>query len=258
MARRQNIETAIQLMEHYPPALEQMTLSLVGQLELHLAMGLSPAEAMDAIRNDDRIFSMDTLATTPVKSLMWSDLRAMEAVAPGASARAMSALRKRARAEIRSGMWGSQAVEDANVQPYQQALYLSLLDELSEEWQPRNGIERALIEQMAQSQTHFQKWQRRLNTLTNLESRKPGKPDAYEPRVSRVQAIDQAMNMTDRFQRMFLRTQRALRDMRRYTINVEHVGQLNVGEQQVNINSPNQPAPTGTTQKALSSESEVA
>jgi len=243
-------------MGRYSPGIEQIAQDLLNHLDYHLACGLSPADALDAVREGDRFHIPDTLATTPVKSLMWSDLRAMEAVTHGSSERAREALRKRARAEIQSGMWGCAAVQDASVQPYQQALYLALLDELTEGWQPRNGIERTLIEQMAQSHFQFQTWQKRLNTLINAERRKPGKEEVYEPRVSRTAAIEQAMNMTDRFQRMFLRTQRALRDMRRYTINVEHVGQLNVGEQQVNINGSPEQQPNEPKAKILSYEDE--
>jgi hypothetical protein len=43
--------------------------------------------------------------------------------------------------------------------------------------------------------------------------------------------------MVDRFNRIFLRTLRALRDLRRYTpaVIVQNAGQVNIGEQQVNV-----------------------
>ena len=43
--------------------------------------------------------------------------------------------------------------------------------------------------------------------------------------------------MVDRFHRIMMRTLRALRDMRRYApkIIVQNAGQVNVGEQQVNV-----------------------
>ena len=43
--------------------------------------------------------------------------------------------------------------------------------------------------------------------------------------------------MGDRFNRLFLRTLRALRDLRRYapSVTVQNVGQVNIGQQQVNV-----------------------
>ncbi len=43
--------------------------------------------------------------------------------------------------------------------------------------------------------------------------------------------------MADRFNRLFLRTLRALRDLRRYapSVTVQHAGQVNIGGQQVNV-----------------------
>ena len=58
-------------------------------------------------------------------------------------------------------------------------------------------------------------------------------------RVTQTEAANHDVNLTDRSQRMFLRTQRALRDLHRHSITVERVDQLNMGEQQVNISETN-------------------
>jgi hypothetical protein len=58
------------------------------------------------------------------------------------------------------------------------------------------------------------------------------------PRLSQAEAVDQAAAMVDRFNRMCLRTLRALRDLRRYSppsVVVQHAGQVNVGRQQLNM-----------------------
>jgi len=44
--------------------------------------------------------------------------------------------------------------------------------------------------------------------------------------------------MTERFHRMLIRVQRALRDQRRYGVNVGSVGQLNIGLMQQNVAPP--------------------
>ena len=57
------------------------------------------------------------------------------------------------------------------------------------------------------------------------------------PRVTDSQAIDQAASLADRYHRMFVRSLRALRDLRRYnpTIVFQNTGQVNVGQEQVNV-----------------------
>jgi hypothetical protein len=60
------------------------------------------------------------------------------------------------------------------------------------------------------------------------------------PRVTEAQAVEQAGAMVDRFNRIFLRNLRALRDLRRcpQPIFVQNAGQVNVGQQQVNVSGP--------------------
>jgi hypothetical protein len=57
------------------------------------------------------------------------------------------------------------------------------------------------------------------------------------PRVSVFQVVEQAGAMVDRFNRIFLRSLRALRDLRRCPppVVVQNAGQVNVGQQQVNV-----------------------
>ena len=53
--------------------------------------------------------------------------------------------------------------------------------------------------------------------------------------------------MVDRFNRLFTRTLRSLRDLRRYSASVvvQNVGQLNLGQAQVNITKAEAPPETG-------------
>jgi len=56
-----------------------------------------------------------------------------------------------------------------------------------------------------------------------------------EAQVSSAQAIEQAASIAERFQRMFLRAQRALQKCRRVSVVVQNAKQVNVGSQQVNV-----------------------
>ncbi len=56
------------------------------------------------------------------------------------------------------------------------------------------------------------------------------------PRMGRAAYTERSLRMAERFQRMFLRGLRALRDLRRYapTITIHNEGQVNIGQNQVN------------------------
>jgi hypothetical protein len=72
-----------------------------------------------------------------------------------------------------------------------------------------------------------------LNEKYDIEKRGGWDP----PRVSEAQAIEQTATMIDRFNKILLRTLRALRDLRRYApaVVIQNAGQVNVGGQQVNV-----------------------
>jgi hypothetical protein len=52
------------------------------------------------------------------------------------------------------------------------------------------------------------------------------------PRLKDAEAIDQSAAMVERFNRLFVRTLRTLRDLRRYApaIHIEHAGQVNLAQ----------------------------
>lgn len=102
-------------------------------------------------------------------------------------------------------------------------------------------MERMLIDTMAQAQTMGQYWLNQmilratLERLTVQKFRELGY--SVPPRFDDAKAVDQAADMIDRFNKVFLRTLRALRDLRRNAsaVLVQNAGQVNVGGQQVNI-----------------------
>jgi hypothetical protein len=122
------------------------------------------------------------------------------------------------------------------------AQFLAVRRDLLEAWQPRNGVERQLIDMLAQAQTGYLHWLELLTLRCSTDSsgrkREEGR---WEPvKLSDAEAREQAVAMGERFHGMFLRTLKALRDLRRQTpgVVVQKAGQVNVGRQQVNVNSP--------------------
>ncbi|MBY0460605.1 MAG: hypothetical protein K2V38_25085, partial [Gemmataceae bacterium] len=138
----------------------------------------------------------------------------------------------------------AEAVETFNENAWHRARFLALREELSAEWGPRNGIERQLLDTMAQAQAGYLIWLHRLTAYTSLEScthdrRVQDEGRWQPPRQSDADATEQAAAMMDRFNRIFLRTLRALCDLRRHStpVIVQKGGQMNVAHQQVNLST---------------------
>jgi hypothetical protein len=128
-------------------------------------------------------------------------------------------IRKHALNELQSGHRSAKAMEAyGNHHCWERAQFLAIREDLAADWKPRNGIERQLIDVLAQAQTTMVSWMSRLATYSGMacanqkaEIRDQGKWNP--PRISESQANEQAATMYDRFNRIFMRTLRALRDL---------------------------------------------
>ena len=184
--------------------------------------------------------------TCPPDQVSSIDLYLMARTDPARSTARWEEIKKAALDELRTGHRAGKAVEVGTLDggPWQRAQFLALREELSADWQPRNGIERQLLDTMAQAQAGYLTWLHTLTTRTGLESctndrRVKDEGRWQPPRQSDADALDQAAAMMDRYNRIFLRTLRALCDMRRHSnpVIVQNGGQMNVAQQQVNLNA---------------------
>ena len=195
---------------------------------------MSPADAMKYM--DDQGVSdewIEQIKQTPARQLSWKQLADMEEHTPGSSVAKWEEVKAEMREYVFNGSLASDVLRDTS--PIERAKYGALLESLCMDWQPRSGIEHALMEQMALSLMRTLEWQRILSNWTNwidFDCK-----DDKMPRVSTAEAIGRATEMIDRFNRMFLRTLRSLRDLRRYNapVIVQNAGQVNVGGQQINV-----------------------
>src|SRR5262249_53424216 len=147
----------------------------------------------------------------PPDQVCWFDLDTVARTDPGRAAARWEEIKRAALDELRTGHRAARAVETVKDGAWQRAQFLALREELATEWRPRNGIERQLIDTMAQAQVGYLSWLHMLTVRTNLESctndrryREEGK--WTPPRQKDADALDQAAGMVDRFNRIFLRT----------------------------------------------------
>ena len=130
----------------------------------------------------------------------------------------MGGKQEAALAELQSGHRAAKAVETVNGDAWVRAQFLALRKELADDWQPRNGIERQLIHTMVQAQVGYLTWLQTVTIRTSLGSvtnaRLHKDEGKWAPsRQSDADALEQAAAMMDRYNRIFLRTLRALCEM---------------------------------------------
>jgi hypothetical protein len=120
-----------------------------------------------------------------------------------------------------------------------------------EQWKPSGAIELAMIDTMAQAYSEYLYWSEDVHRRSTTDMKfsqeldedqyyKGAKGNWIPPRVGEQNAIEHAMQMMDRYNRLFLRTLRQLRDLRRYStpITINNPQQVNIaadGGKQVNV-----------------------
>jgi hypothetical protein len=192
---------------------------------------------VDATRSPEE-WLLERIAETPANELSWHDLEVLENQQEGQASQCWQQIKDAARQELVTGQRGAEVVLDCLGTPFERARYAVLREELAKEWQPRNGIEWALIEQMTQMQTMYFHWLSVAHGRVMRIYRGLAKGEArYQaPRVSEQACQEFAADMAERYHKLFLRSLRALQNMRRYApVVVQNAGQVNVGAQQVNL-----------------------
>lgn len=117
--------------------------------------------------------------------------------------------------------------------PLCRARFLAVRDALIAEWKPRGPSELILIEAMAHAYFSKLYWAEELHRRSYVEFRE--KRDQWNtPRVSEAKAIEMAASMMDRFDKIYHRNLRSLRDLRRYAPSMVIQGtQVNIAQHQI-------------------------
>jgi len=182
------------------------------------------------------------LASTPLDEITWSDL---DALALGgddeAYRRLWEKVKEAAREDVGTGHAAARAIEGHSGHCQPRATFLAVRGLLVEAWQPRNGLEVQLLDQIAQAQTELWGWQTAFAALTYIASH--GRAGAvrgerqHEPqRLTVAEELEQAMNMIERWQRFYMRALEALQKLRRRpaSVVVRRAEQVNLAQNQVN------------------------
>ncbi len=232
----------------------ELVATITRQIDFYVAgYGLSPTEAAAKARDlglnvpEDR--SPDQISWFDLSNLMEADSERGRALWVSVKAAAQE--------ELVTGIRLARSVEaQVGGRPYERAQVLAIAAALRTALAPRDGLEELLIHQMACAYELHLRWQevavRRgkqeawhgdRDRRRELERMRPAQRERYEAmegwvpsRVSDAEAIEQAVMIAERYQRAFLRLLAAFRETRRLVgILVVAEGQINIGEQQVNV-----------------------
>jgi hypothetical protein len=219
---------------------EQMAKAKQELMELYVRHhSMTREQALSLVNQQPPAQRAEELMKAPPSRTSWHDLNELSEIDPTLAAEKWEDMIDAATDELASGDWAAQAAIPPEGNCWSRAQFVALRENLAEEWNPRNGIERALIDMMAQALSLRMRWMQQLVVLGSLEASEQKPLGKYQPpRATMFAAIEQSAAMADRFDRMFMRALRQLRDLRRYTIVIQSAGQVNIAEQQVNNPAP--------------------
>lgn len=200
---------------------------------------------------DDPENILKTVLSQSVYSLSWYGLEKLYHHSPQLVKQVWRLICDEAQQELLSGhrMASNFQVTDWQRDPWTRAQFLAIRNGFIEQWKPKGTIEIAMIDMMAQAYNAYQYWceetHRRSTTdakvlsLREEELYKNTHGNWIPQRVGEQAATDHAMQMMDRYNRLFLRTLRQLRDLRRYAapVTINNPQQVNIaadGGQQIN------------------------
>jgi hypothetical protein len=201
---------------------------------------LAPEEARAKARESPPEY-LDRVLTGPPDQVSWFDLETIAEQDPAQALRRWEEVKQAAREEVRNGHRAARAIEDGGGGPWERALFSAVRAELAEAWGPRNAVERLLVDQLAQWQVLLWRWQEALTAWTTCATYRPRRAKKGEPyeamRISEAEALEGAAGMVERIHRLYLRTLKALQELRRVRppVVVRRAGQVNIGQQQVNV-----------------------
>lgn len=211
--------------------------------------------------DDEAVELFDRMMRLPTEYISLLDLMELNRNSPSMAQNVWEMVKREAAREFESGHRAAAAFEPADymTDAWNRASYLGLRESFIEEYQPKGGIELSMIDALAQAYLLLQHWTeesvRRAKTRPREENHQFAQwkqwkkeanakqwDDGYwdRPLVSEQQAVEHAAQMADRFQRMYFRALRNLRDWRRHNppVTINKPQQVNIaadGGQQINV-----------------------
>jgi hypothetical protein len=203
----------------------KLAAAYLDRVEQYMALrGMSLHEATAKANEPAPLSRISAIGEIPLEHTTWADLGELNTNTPEMALQRWRQIREAALEAVRSGDCAGGYLEGRRALPWQRALFLAIRQELADGWQPRNGVERQLLDMMAQAQVAIFYWEEQVMDADH------------------VLEAGEAAGMVDRFNRIFVRNLRALCELRKapQAVVVQNVGgQVNLGQQQLNTQNGN-------------------
>jgi hypothetical protein len=227
-----------------------------------LSVDEARTRAFHVCENEEQAKALfDSLMNKPLHSVDFNSLSELYAGAPRVAERMWEMIKTEGRAEFESGHLAANTMFPVPhmKQAWNIARFLGVRESFIDDWNPQGGTEVALIDMLAQTYFQWQYWVEQVVLRSETRPRaehpdyvqwkqwqeKKKKTQSWSegywfPQyIAEQSAIDHAVQTADRFNRIFMRTLRQLRDLRRYSpVTINSPQQVNIaahGGQQVNV-----------------------
>jgi hypothetical protein len=193
--------------------------------------------------------ALEMVRTDPVEQIAWWTLSTAMEHDPEAALAAWKRIGDAARQEWQSGHRTAQSLERGGT-PWDRARFLALRETFRDDWKPRDGIESALVDLLAQSFGMYLRWMERLELYVETECRAEDSKLAREgywmpPRIGEAKWMAWCAEQAEAAHRRFLMTLKSLQDLRRLpAVSITTIGQLNLAQNQINLSSDEDSAGT--------------
>jgi hypothetical protein len=151
----------------------------------------------------------------PPDAVSWGDLTTLFLSDPAVALEKWMETREAAREELQGGARAAGAVQAVSTTPWSLAQFLAVRDKLIAEWHPEHACEFLLIDQAAQAYTLVTYWQEEVTARTAHWDVGGRGARPAEKLLDDWLALDESMRMYERWHTIYVRTLKALRDMRR-------------------------------------------
>ena len=204
--------------------------------------GIGPAEAETKAREHGD-WAVAAIERDPPDQVSWWNLATAMEHDPEAVRRAWARIKSEARKELGSGHRTADALTWGRT-PWDRARFLAIREAFTTDWQPRGGIESALLDLLAQSFAAHLLWTERLSMYHETQCQSEDvkqKREGYwmPPRMGEARWLDWCAGQAEAAHRRFLMTLKTLHELRRLpAVFVAGAGQVNIGDQQVNVAHP--------------------
>ena len=204
-------------------------------------MSISDAVAKTEWKDEPEEAKRAFVEKRPVDELSWFDFSTAAEIDPSLSESLWEKVKREAVEEFLGGHRGADTI-DGDESPWDRARYLAIRNGFIDDWKPDGAVELSLIETLAQCYTLYLQWMKRMALQTVYDATRVNndlkRNHRWEPpRLDAAETIEHVAMMVERFHRLYVRTLRSLRDLRRYSgpLYIQKAGQVNVANQQVNV-----------------------